>query len=610
YYTPYFYVNSSWQELRQDPALTYNTASVSQGVFSIKPNPGITIDPSGQLDLGGLSTPQLPQYFVGFFDTLEELKATVKNPVVKQSFAFVKSGGRGWITYRYDAQGSANLWSIVAPLGSFTFVDDTTQSFTQVFGIKKNDAWSVDSRGILDLKGGGGGPGGALSVSISGYDSQTETHDVTGISFSNGKSFAEFTGSKKDHVLIDHPQRVINYNATWESKHNNQDYEGNIFYDETARAWMGWGLSKDAQPDKKWTRIAHPNMSEEVNDLVKRVPVKAKSVVPGLIGDSRDWDYIGTTFVERGNDQLPADLNNACGCYITTVVQDKDASGTTIPQYRMQTALADRIEGGTWIRRLVSPASPGSIVSWSPWVKSSFGSEELIRHEEDPNCHKSVIKFYGVASLAGKIVDIQNQSLDGVVGALRGEGNLDVMHDSYGHILETQDYGTVPYDNGFTGEGVIEFSGYDGSKCPVGKWSVIIRIKRNGATSSSELYKFNYVHFEENDRYPPIKFTIPKTGLVRGDQVFIYVNFDNPVALKNAHPDLYIVPIRSYIAYQDSLTTAGSKVAQNFRKYFGNVDVTGDVAVKVHHRNMDDLKSAIRVYGTRISRTPTDMKEG
>ncbi|MGL5016101.1 MAG: hypothetical protein ACRC6V_17750, partial [Bacteroidales bacterium] len=223
YYTPYFYVNGQWRELKKDPALTYEDpkAPTAVGVFSIKPSEKITVDAKGQMNLDGLSTPQLPQYFVGFFDTLEALKNEVKNPTPYQSFGFVKSGGRGWITYRSEKQGTASLWNIVAPLGSFTFVDDVTQSFTQVFGIKKSDAWEVDSRGILNMKGGGGtGPGGALSVSISDYNSQVETHDVTAISFNKGKGFAEFTGSNKDHVLIDHPQRVIQYSSDFESKHN------------------------------------------------------------------------------------------------------------------------------------------------------------------------------------------------------------------------------------------------------------------------------------------------------------------------------------------------------------------------------------------------------
>ncbi|MGL5015090.1 MAG: hypothetical protein ACRC6V_12515, partial [Bacteroidales bacterium] len=612
YYTPYFYVNGAWQELKQDPALTYNspTTATNQGVFSIKPSDKITIDSTGQLNLDGLSTPQLPQYFVGFFDTLDELKATVKNPVVKQSFAFVKSGGRGWITYRYDAQGSANLWSIVAPLGSFTFVDEAAASFTQVFGIKKSDAWSVDSRGILEMKGGGGGgPGGALSVGISGSDGQSVVHDVTAISFNKGKSFADFTGANNDHVLIDHPQRVINYNNTFEMAHNNRDYEGNIFYDETSRTWMGWGFSKDATPDQKWTRIVHPHMSDEVRDLVRRVPAKAKSVTPGLIGDSQDWDHIGTTFIEAGNSNLPAELKGTCGCYITTVVQDKDTAGVTIPQFRMQTALADREDGGTWIRRLLATGSPGSAISWSPWVKSSFGREEISTHEKDPNAHKDVIKFAAVHSIEGKMANIFNQTLEGFPGALRADGNYDILMDTYGHILYQLDRGTVPYDHWFDAEGMVEFSGYTGSSnYSVGKWTVHLRIKRKGTTTFSDIQKFTYVHTDSKTPYPPMKFKAEKIELVRGDELYMHVYFDNPKGLMNAHPDIYIVPIRSYIAYQDSETAAGTLIAASYRKLFGNVDVKGDVAVKVHHRDPDDIKSGIRVYGTRITREPTNMK--
>ncbi|MGL5015170.1 MAG: hypothetical protein ACRC6V_12915 [Bacteroidales bacterium] len=614
YYTAHYYVNSVWRELKQDPALTYNapSAPLNQGVFSIKPSDKITIDHTGQLNLDGLSTPQLPQYFEGFFDSLEALKGEVKAPTPFQSYGFVKSGGRGWLTYRFEKQGSASLWNIVAPLGSFTFVDESSQSFTQVFGIKKSDAWEVDSRGLLNLKGGGGGgPGGALSVSISGADSQFETHNVNAISFNKGKSFAEFTGTNNDHVLIDHPQRVINYNATWESNHNHRDYEGNIYYDETARAWMGWGIPKvPGAVDNKWTRIAHPHMSDEVKDLVRRLPAKSASVTPGLIGDNQMWDHNGVTYLEQGSSGLPEEIRSICGAYVTTSVQDKDAPGISIPQFRIQTCTADRAAGGTWVRRFLATGSGGSAVSWSDWVRTSFSEADIAKHSHDPNAHKETHRFYTVNALAGKIADTQNQTLDGIAGALRGEGNFDVMADNYGFFEESQDYGTVPYEGHFTGEGVVELSGFDGSKCPVGKWSVIFRIKRKGESSSKDLYKFYYTHLDENQKYPPIKFTLPDTELVRGDEVYMYLNFDNPVALKKAHPDLYIVPIRSYVTYQDSATKAGNKIAGNFRKYFGNLDVTGEVAVKVHHRELDNPSSAIRVYGTRISHTPTDMKEG
>lgn len=614
YYTPYFYVNGNWKELKQDPSLTYNSPSTptNAGVFSIKPNEKITIDANGQLNLDNLSTPQLPQYFAGFFDTLDQLKAEVPNPVVHQTHAYVKGpAGRGWLNYRADRQGSASMWSIVAPLGSFSFVDEKAASFTQVFGIKKSDAWELDSQGLLTMKGGTGpGPGGALNVGISGSDGQVEVHDVTSMTFNKGKSFAEFTGANKNHVLLDHPQRVINYNSTFEQGYNSRDYEGNIFYDETSRTWMGWGIPKaPGAVDNKWTRIAHPQMSDEVKDLNRRVPAKAPSVTPGLIGDNSMWDHIGVTFIEAGNSNLPAEIKDTCGGYITTVVQDKDTVGVTIPQYRMQTCLADREEGGTWIRRLLATGSEGSAISWSPWVKSSFGREEILRHEKDPNAHKDIIKFAAVHAIEGQMKNIFNQTLEGVAGALRADGNYSVLMDTYGHILLQQDRGSVPYDHWFNAEGVVEFSGYEGdNQYPVGKWTVHLRVKRKGTTVFKDIRKFRYVHTDSTKRYPALRFKSEKVELVRGDELYMHVYFDNPQGLLNKHPDIYIVPVRSYISYQDSETAAGTLIAASYRKFFGNVDVTGDVAVKVHHRKPEDPSTGIRVYGTKVKKTPTDME--
>ncbi|MGL5014413.1 MAG: hypothetical protein ACRC6V_09025 [Bacteroidales bacterium] len=607
YYTPYFYVNSKWQELKQDPALTYSGPKdpLVHGVFSIKPSDKIIVDANGQLNLDGLSTPQLPQYFAGFFDTFDQLKAEVTNPVPLQTYAFVKGGGgRGWLTYRAETQGSASLWNVVAPLGSFTFVDDTTQSYTQVFGIKKSDAWSLDSRGILEMKGGGSGPGGALNVSISGSDSQFESHDVSAISFNKGKSFAEFTGANKDHVLIDHPQRVINYNGTWESQHNHRDYEGNIYYDETARTWMGWGFSKDGTPDTKWTRIVHPHMSDEVRDLVRRVPAKSPSVTPGIIGDSVSWDHNGVTFLEQGSIHLPADLKNACGGYITTSVQDKDAPGISIPQYRIQTCVADRVEGGSWVRRYLSTGSSGGVVSWSPWVRTSFSNEDIDRHSKDPNAHKDVIKFHHVSALSGVIQNLHNQTLDGQAGSLRSS-NFSLLTDNYGYINIDADIATTPYDGNFNGEGVIELSGYGTGQIPLCKWTFEARLKRKNDAVAQLLCKNYYVHTSQASKYPAMKFTIPRVDITRDDEIHLYFYSDNPVALKNGHPDLYIAPVRSYFAFQDSATKAGAFIGNNQRKLYGGLDIQGDLGVKVHPNSSG---TSTRVYGAKFIRIPTDMQ--
>lgn len=610
YYTPYFYVNGAWKELKQDPALTYNSPSTptNEGVFSIKPSDKITIDANGQINLDGLSTPQLPQYFVGFFDTLEQLKTEVPNPIAFKTHGYVKGpSGRGWLNYRADKQGSASMWSIVAPLGSFSFVDETAGSFTQVFGIKKSDAWELDGQGLLSVKGGGGtGPGSALSVGVSGYNNQFEVHDVTSISFNRGKSFAEFTGANKDHVLIDHPQRIINYNSTFEQNHNQQDYEGNIFYDETSRCWMGWGIPEaSGGVDTKWTRIAHPKMSDEVKGLMRRLPAKTTSVEPGVVGDNRAWDFNGISFLEKDNDQLPAELVNVCGGYINTFVQDKDAAGITIPQFRMQQLTADRENGGTWVRRFVTTGSEGSQTYWSPWVRTSFERSDMNRHEKDPNAHKDVMKFYTVFSLKGVVTDLLNQQYENVNGAIR-EGNKGLLANNYGTADLTLDYAAIPYDGAFKGSGVIEFSGYNGTVSALGKWTVKVRILRKGDLVPKDLYESYYTHTKEQERFPPLKFDIPKYNAVVGDQLILHVTFDNPISLANRAPLLYIAPIKSYAVLEDATTNVGSQIGETFRDTMGRVDVSGDVGVRVHHNNFDPTKN-VRVYGVISNKTPVDM---
>lgn len=616
YYTAYFYINNNWTELKQDPALTYFAPGVAtnQGVFSIKPSDKISIDHTGQLNLDGLSTPQLPQYFVGFFDTLEQLKAEVPNPVVHQTHAYVKGpSGRGWLNYRADRQGSASLWNIVAPLGSFSFVDEKAASFTQVFGIKKSDAWELDSQGLLTMKGGGAGPGGALNVGISGSDGQVEVHDVTSMTFNKGKSFAEFTGTNKNHVLLDHPQRVINYNSTFEQGHNSRDYEGNIFYDETSRTWMGWGIPEvSGGVDTKWTRIAHPKMSDEVKGLMRRIPAKTTSVEPGIIGDNRAWDYNGITFLEKDNNQLPLELQNVCGGYVTTSVQDKDAAGITIPQYRFQSLTADRESGGTYVRRFISTGSPGSQQSWSPWVRTSFSDEDIHKHERDPNCHKDVFKFYRVATMSGVYQNLLNQTQDGFTGLLRNN-DYHLLQDNYGHSEVLEDYVTVPYDNGFTLGGVLEFSGYNGGSkpnVPVGKWTVLVRIQRNGSPTWEKLKEWYFTHTSTTGPYPNIQFKVDADNavqLTKGDKISLHIIFDNPLALKNTHPELYIVPVRSYLYMQDKYSRTGENIAANQRKFYGSLDVNGALGVKIHHATPSNPSTNIRMYGSRITKETEPM---
>lgn len=603
YYTAYFYVNNSWTELKQDPALTYNapSATTNQGVFSIKPSEKITLDSTGQLNLDGLSTPQLPQYFVGFFNSLDELKVQVPNPVPYMTCAYVKGPAGGWLNYRAEKQGSASLWRVVAPLGSFSYVDEGAGSYTQVYGIKRSPGWTVDSQGLLTFAG-GGGIGNGLNVAISDYNGTIETHDVKAMTFPRAKSMVTFEGAAKDEIVLQHPQRVIKYDSTFEANHNTQDYEGNIFYDENSRTWMGWSVpSAPGAVGAKWTRIAHEDMSLEVKDLVRRVPAKSASITPGLIGDNAMWDHNGVTFIEKDSTAIPDELNGICGGYVTTSVQDKDSAGITIPQFRIQTLTADREAGGTWVRRFIATGSGGAAVSWSKWVRTSFSRDDIIKHEKDPNAHKSVMKFYRIYAVQGKVWDLHNQEQYGVKGVIR-DGNRSLLADTYGITDQDYDYGTVPYDGNFKGNGVIEFSGYNGTATALGKWTVKVRVLKKGATTPTDIYTGYYTHTKDQERFPPIKFSVPQREASIGDQVFIHVYFDNPTGLKNRQPDLYICPIKSYIVFQDAETVAGSQIANSFRNLLGRVDSFGDVGIRVHHNEYATNKN-VRVYGV-ISNTP------
>lgn len=609
YYTAYWYVSNGWTELKQDPALLYTapSAPTPSGVFSIKPNPGISVDANGQLNLDGLSTPQLPQYFVGFFPNLEELKTQVPNPIPFQTYAYVKGPAGGWLSYRSDKQGTASLWKIVAPLGSFSYVDEASSSYTQVYGIKRGPGWSVDSKGLLSFVG-GGGVGDGINVGISDYNGTIETHDVKAMTFPRAKSLVDFEGANKDEIVMYHPQRIINYNATWESNHNSQNYEGNIFYDETSRCWMGYSIpASPGAVGAKWTRIAHEDMSLEVKDLVKRVPAKAKPVEAGITGDSASWAYNGITFMDKDSDGLPDEIKTICGGYITTVVQDKDATGVTIPQFRMQTCVADQEGGETYIRRLNATGSPGAAITWTPWVRTSFSKKDINAHEDNPSAHKNVIKYHKVTSVGGKFTEILAQygGPGGTSpGFLRGS-NCDLLVDNYG-FTEGSDALEFPYPGKFRVRGEFFVSGYNKANYPASTWTVTL-MKQSASGSQSLVHQYSYEHKDANVKYPPIFFIANDVIFEEGDKFYIRIQCPQSAAINTHNPNIYFVPLKSQIVVEDMGTLAGSKIGETYKKHLANLNAFGEIEVKAHYNEFKPDR-AVRVYGDKVVKTPTEMK--
>lgn len=598
YYTPYFYVNGTWAELKQDPALLYSgtSSATPQGVFSIKPSDKIQIDSNGQLDLDGLSTPQLPNYFVGFYNSLDELKVEVPRPITYQSFAFVKGPGGGWLNYRADMQGSASLWRVVAPLGSFSFVDENASSYSQVFGINKSDSWEVTSRGLLTLK-----PiASNIKAEVVDYKGDLVKGSFDTINFPSGKSYANIQNNR---LTLQHPQQVIEYNSTWEAAHNTQDYRGNIFFDTTSRCWMGWSdPSAQGAVGAKWTRIAHEDMSVEVKGISRRVPWKTPEVIPGTDKDNGRWYHNGFTFVPRDESNLPDSFRERAGAYIMTMAKGNEDDKFAAERY--QVCYSDEDVSETYIRRL-KPGSPGAELDWSPWLRTSFSKKDITDHENDPAAHKNVIKYHKVTSFTAKYSDFVNQTGDGGNSSVRGD-NCDLICDNYGYT-EGTDYIEVPYTGKFRISGGLAFSGYSTKAVTQTQWTVIFSIKTAADPTSVTLLKsYRYVHTPTNEKYPPLEYLMEDVEIKEGDKVYMNIRSSDPNAVKTSHPNLYFVPIKSYIVAEDMNTRAGSKIGATYRKQLGNLNSYGNIEVKAHHTDYDVAKS-VRVYGDKISKTSTMM---
>lgn len=605
YYTPYFYVNGKWAELKQDPALLYSPTSsaTTQGVFSIKPSDKIQIDSNGQLDLDGLSTPQLPSHFKGFFNTLDELKAAVPNPVLHQDWAYVKVPS-GWMAHRADAQGTARKWNVIAPMGSFAAINRKEQpdSFAQVYGIYKNDTWDVDSKGIMSLK-----PiDTTTNVVISDKAGTTTGGKINTIKFQEGKTLAEVDAST---LVINNPQRVIEYSSTWEREHAHEDYRGNIYFDATSRTWMGWcDPEQQGAVGAKWTRIAHADMSLEVKDLVKRVPAKAASIQPGILNDSPSWAYNGITFLDQGSDELPDEFKNKCGGYITTSVQDKDAAGVTIPQTRMQTCVADMEGGATYVRRFRSTGTPGGDTSWSPWVRTSFSKKDINAHQDDPAAHSKTIKYHKVTSISGKFTDVLAQrggpGGSAGVGFLRGS-NCDLLVDNYGYTQGT-DYLEFPYTGTFRIRGELFVSGWQSTTIPVSNWTVTL-IRESKTGSQTLVGQFKHGYKTANQKYAPIFFIANNVSMEEGDKIHVKIQCPESATLNTNNPNLYFVPVKSQLVVEDMNTLAGTKIGETYKKHLANLNAFGDLEVKAHFNNFTSTNS-VHVYGDVVVKTPTEMK--
>lgn len=612
YYTPMFYVNGNWTELKQDPAILYQPVGEanSQGVFSIKPDSKITIDSNGQLDLSALGVQDISQVnFHGFYNNMDALVAAVPNPVEDRSFAYVTASGASnnmllGRAYRRDATTGQLGWKIVAPMSSLGFV--TKQAGTDVsiplFGFHNNDMVSMDHNGIVTIKE---HVDTSVTVKVTDKDGVENVGQITEMDFKRSKSLVTLDKASKK-ITLEHPQRVVEYTDTFESNHNSIDYRGSIFYDENRKLWIGWADPRaPGAVDRKWTPIAHEGMSTEVTGLTARNPAKIPTTTPSGDGESRNWDYSGVTYLERQDTNLPDELITECGGFVRTLVKYKESEPNNI-DVRTQTCHADDGSGRTFSRSY-DAASTSTGSKWNPWVRISFSKKDINAHEEDPAAHKKIIKYHRATSFSCKYTElITQQGVDGSSGFVR-DSNCGLLVDNYG-FEGGNDFISFPYEGTFRVRGELAFSGFDGSTIPVTTWSVTLMVERKRDPGNVTLLRtFTYNHTKKDTKYPPIFFEQDRINIESGDKIYVKIKSSDQSAITTAQPALYFVPIKSFLVIEDVETRSGTFIAKTHKDQLANLNAFGDIEVKAHYRKYDGA-GAVRLYGEAVIKNATEMK--
>lgn len=597
-YTPYFYVNNKWEELNTDPAITYEgTTGTKKGVFSIKPDPKITIDSKGQLDLSKLGEDN--GYFHGFFDTVEALTAAVTHPALDRSFAYTKHYGDSWVGRKWSTNvtSGAKEWKLMAPIGGITLV--TTNSSggkvaAPIYGIHKNELIDVDTSGLITIKG---LTEPELKVEIVSADgSTTQSGSFKTVQYMKGKSNVTLDDSTKK-LTIQHPQQVITYDSSFESANNSQEFRGNIYYDQTSRCWMGWGTPEaSGGVDVKWTRIAHPKMSDEVKDLSRRTPRKAPYVTPGVVGDAPLWEYNSWTYVRKDDSNLPTEFRERCGAYFMTVIQDVE-NDTTRPQERYQICYSD--EDGqaiSYVRRWKRTATVGEY-GWQDWVKISMSEKDISAHNTDPSAHRGSFKFYKVGTLDMSWVALKNKNWK------LADSDFLLLADSDGISKDGEASIKTPYTGSYRFSGRLDFDGWGTTK-PYQKPTLILYVYKTKGSQSTIISEHSYEHKDTQSPPPPLQWKSGEIQLEAGDQIHFEIKaFGGNI--DTSYPDLRFIPNRNFFVMEDFKTTAGSRIAETFRRTMGSLNAHYNVGVNVHYTS--GASGPVRVYGSAVTAQATNM---
>lgn len=609
YEVPYWFATGGdWKVLTTKPALVYKADGTADSVLvqSIKPNPDISVTSDGQLDLSNLNS----RYFHGLFDSSDDMIREVKDPTVGKSFAYAKAAGTntmlGW-QYVAGAAGAANLWKICVPFGALGLVSSNgtgTSTSQTLYGVRKNDMVEIDAQGLITIKDVTAGDT-AINVEICDKDDVAIKSSVENIRLKNSKAFASYTPADKT-LILEAPQRVIQYGTSFEAAHNSQEYLGNIFYDTNTQSWMGQDTPPGVEPTgTTWTRIAHRHMSSEVKSLTKRLSPKVAPVTPGVTGDTLLWEVSSWSYVDKDNEQLPTELKDKVGGYFFTMVKDI-ATDPTKPTNRMQVFYSDEVVPKTF-SRIWNKDAGISESQWHPWVKTSHNREDLVKHEEDPAAHKNVLKYHKVITFNPIYSELKANNYE------LKRRDIKVLVDSYG-LSQTSDdqYLVIPYSGDFTLNGIFSPDNFDlSSGVAAGNWVLIItKTKPNGDQSLVKSFRVSStvpVTGGPKD-YTPAKWYLDKTAFNKGDKLSFKLKHDNDASFASKYKDVNKPPrfhaFRSYIVIESDGTEAGSMIAETYRELLGPLNAVDNNAVNVHS---SPTEGAVRVYGEKINSTFANM---
>ncbi|MGL5964599.1 MAG: hypothetical protein ACRCZ2_09445, partial [Fusobacteriaceae bacterium] len=613
--------DDGWKPVKTRATIIYKGqgATPDQGVASIKHDDYIKINSEGELDLSELGKHggELPaKDFKGIFATVEEIKALKDDLIEDMSYAMLRNANakNAFSTYYYrkETPDVDAAWNLTPNLGHLVLVEDAMEvgKYKPIYGVKAPSSAFSNKRGVLDLTKGNikGTIKATISSRVEGVPMSTE--DIKVIRFPLGAADAYITGDKTTLSMNPAQMVIPNFGKDWVDAHSTDDYIGKIYYNNDTGRWLG--MTDKLPPGKfsKWTTIAHRGMSDQVFSLVNRYPeqlIPFKKVSP--TGDP--WSVSGRAYLPKDSEDLPPELKDKTGGFLQTDVKmNTAAEGEKPNEIRTQICRPDDGSGGVWQRSYDCDA-----IEWKPWVKTSFSTEDLQAHKDDPKAHQETFKYYRAYALLGNIKTIFAQQTGDMSGGFQGPNSM-LLADSHGYSpLEEYNYLDAPYDGTFNINGVLSFSGYTETKTgtidPVtlGTWSIFLRKKKKGTQEDwDQAGYFTYEHTDTTKPYPPLFFFLKDMDLLSNQEVVINVNFSEAATLIEKHPYLYLAGSRSNIAIQDKATRAGGAIVGALRKLYGDLDTFGNVGLRAHYTVPETESGPIRTYATRVEKTLVEMK--